>query len=182
MRILPFIFAATFIACSVKAQQTQPPPQPPQQQAVTLDQIFSPQEQQKAGLQKLTAAERENLRQLMIAKFIEAIRMGQANPVQPNAAQQRPVAPNAVAPGAGIYAGVGGGHWIKENIDRGSMFLLEDGSLWEVARLDRLNGSLWLRMSTITVVEAKDGVLGFNYLLVNTNDGETVHAKYLGKK
>ena len=108
--------------------------------------------------------------------------MGQTNPNQPNAAQQKPVAPNAVAPVAGIYAGVGGGHWIKENIDRGSMFLLEDGSLWEVARLDRLNGSLWLRMSSITVVEAKDGALGFNYLLVNTNDGETVHAKLIGKK
>jgi hypothetical protein len=37
-------------------------------------------------------------------------------------------------------------------------------------------------MSTITVVEAKDGVLGFNYLLVNTDDGESVHAKLIGKK
>ena len=60
--------------------------------------------------------------------------------------------------------------------------MLEDGSLWEVARLDRLNGSLWLRMSTITVVEATDGVGGFNYLLVNTNDGESVHTKLIGKK
>lgn len=176
MRILQFIFATSFLVCSVTAQQA------PQQQAPTFDQIFTQEEQQKAGLQKLTAVERESLRQIMITKLIDAIRMGQTKPVQPNAAPQRPVAPQAVAPVAGIYAGVGRGHWIKENIDRGSMFLLEDGSLWEVDRLDRLNGSLWLGMSSITVAEAKDGVAGFNYLLVNTDDGDSVHAKFMGKK
>jgi hypothetical protein len=118
----------------------------------------------------------------MVAKFIEAIRIGQSNPVPPNAAQQRPIAPKAVAPVAGIYASVGGGHWIKENIDRGSMFLLEDGSLWEVDRLDRLNCSLWMRLTSITVVETKDGLNGFDYMLVDRSGGQAVHAKLLGKK
>ena len=62
------------------------------------------------------------------------------------------------------------------------MFILEDGSLWQVDRLERLDASLWLKITNISVVEATDGALGYDYLLINTDDDEKVHAKYLGKK
>ena len=168
MKYLPFIFSV--IASFSLAQEE-----------VSLNRLITIDEQEKAGLNKLTATERENLRQLVLAKLIEAFRAGQTKPLEPSAAKQGAVAPNVVPPGAGVYAGVGGGHWVKENIDRGSVFLLEDGSLWEVERLDRLNSRLWLRLTSVTVVETKDGMNGFNYMLVNTNGGEAIHAKLLGK-
>jgi hypothetical protein len=36
-------------------------------------------------------------------------------------------------------------------------------------------------VTSITVVEAKDGYAGFDYILVNTDDGESAYAKYLGQ-
>lgn len=143
------------------------------QESPSLDQLISPTDQQKMGLTKLTAAEREYFRQLLLTKMIESYKLGAAK------AQQ---AAKAVAPRAGLYAGTGAGHWVKENIDRGHMFLLDDGSLWEVDRFEKLDAMLWLKMSNITVVESNDGMPGYNYLLINTDDGEKVHAKYIGRK
>ncbi len=81
-----------------------------------------------------------------------------------------------------VYAGTGEGHWIKKNIGRGEFIVLEDGSLWEIDRLERIDASLWLRTSDITVVESDRGSPGYDYLLINTDDGEKAHAKYMGKR
>lgn len=91
--------------------------------------------------------------------------------------------PGAVAPPAGkIYVATGKGHWVKKKMDNnGKMLMLEDGSIWEIALLDRINTTLWLPVTSITVLDSNDGPIGYNYLLVNTDDGEKVHAKYLGK-
>ena len=75
------------------------------------------------------------------------------------------------------YSGVGGGHWISDNIDNGSYILLEDGSLWEIDSLDTIDTSLWLSISNITVIDN-----GYNYILINTDDGEKAEAKFLGYK
>ena len=86
----------------------------------------------------------------------------------------------AIGGGArGGYAGVGEGHWIKKNIDRGSFILLEDSSLWKIDPLDKINASLWLPLSDITVIESSSGSPGYDYLLINTDDGEKAHAKYI---
>lgn len=159
------------VCCTVTAQED-----------MKLDQLIKPAEQKMLGLHKLTAAQREKLRVLLNGKMAEAFRLGQAQAIQANPGVQKAVAPNAGAPPAGRYAGVGSGHWVRENIDRGSMFLLEDGSLWQVDRLERLDASLWLKMTNISVVEVNGGMLGFDYLLINTDDGEKVRAKYLGKQ
>ena len=37
------------------------------------------------------------------------------------------------------YPGRGEGHWIDKNIGRGEFIVLEDGSLWEIDRLDRVD-------------------------------------------
>jgi hypothetical protein len=62
------------------------------------------------------------------------------------------------------------------------MLLLDDGSLWQVDSYDKLDAMLWLSISRIRVFESSDGMPGFDYLIVNTDDGEKVHAKYLGKR
>jgi hypothetical protein len=171
MRTLIIAFAGAICTLTSFAQETIP-----------LEQLLSPAEQQKIGIQKLSATERESLRLILLSKMTEAYRLGQTRAVQPAAAPQQGGQAQPVRPRGGLYAGVGGGHWVKENIERGSMFILEDGSLWQVDRLERLDASLWLKITNISVVEATDGALGYDYLLINTDDDEKVHAKYLGKK
>jgi hypothetical protein len=82
---------------------------------------------------------------------------------------------------SGIYAGVGSGHWIQKNIDSGSYIKLEDGSLWEIDALEKIDAMLWLAISNITVVESNNGSPGYDYLLINTDDGEKAHAKYISQ-
>lgn len=83
---------------------------------------------------------------------------------------------------ARAYNNPGIGHWVKKNVERGQFILLEDGSLWEVDRLERLNASLWLPMARVTVLSSSRGSPGYDYLLINTDDGEKAHAKYVGKQ
>ncbi len=79
-----------------------------------------------------------------------------------------------------VYAGVGGGHWIRETASGGGIIVLEDGSVWEVSSIDRVNTMLWLPVTQITVLENPRGF--FPYLLVNTDDGEKAEAKYIGQQ
>lgn len=80
----------------------------------------------------------------------------------------------------GGYAGVGGGHWVKEVADSGALVILEDGSMWDVSPLDRIYTTLWLATEDIIVLESDDPL--YPYKLVNTDDKETVEVKYLGVK
>jgi len=101
--------------------------------------------------------------------------------VQPQTVAPRPPQPIPPQPGL-TYAGQPDGHWVQKNIERGEYILLEDGSLWEIDRLERLNASLWLRMSRITVLTSSRGSPGCDYLLVNVDDREKAHAKCVGRR
>ncbi len=78
------------------------------------------------------------------------------------------------------YGAVGDGHWVKEKIGRGEYILLEDGSLWEISRLDRIDTALWLNTESIVVLENTSGLLP--YKLINTDSEDVVEAKYLGTR
>jgi hypothetical protein len=79
------------------------------------------------------------------------------------------------------YAGVGSGHWIQKVSSNGSIITLEDNSTWEVNSIDRIYTTLWLPITEITVLHAENAIGQYKYRLVNTDDGESVLAKYLGK-
>lgn len=79
----------------------------------------------------------------------------------------------------GLYAGLGGGHWIKSISDEGDIITLEDGSVWQVSSYDTYNTTLWLPISDITVIESKDPI--FPYKLINTDDSETALCKLLSR-
>jgi hypothetical protein len=83
---------------------------------------------------------------------------------------------------SGTYTGVGGGHWISEVSSNGAIITLEDGSLWEVSALDRVDTALWLPTTNITVLRSQSPVGDFKYTLVNKDDGEKALAKYLGRE
>lgn len=82
------------------------------------------------------------------------------------------------APTAG-YLGIGSGHWIQNVSGGGKIIILEDGSLWEVSPIDIIYSTIWLPVSNIVVVEDSGS---YPYKLINIDEGETVNAKYLGRK
>ena len=76
-----------------------------------------------------------------------------------------------------VYSGVSGGHWVKKVSNNGKIVFLEDGSIWEISPIDIIYTMLWLPITEIYVME-NQGV--YPYKLINTDDGETAEAKYLG--
>ena len=130
-------------------------------QIITFDQIFPRSAQNQMGLHKLTAEEREALRSHVQTLLTRVLARNQSG---------------------GAYAGVGGGHWVKENVGNGTYMILEDGSLWQIDPFDKIDAMLWLPISDVTVLESSSGSPGYDYLLVNTDDGEQAHAKYMGRQ
>jgi hypothetical protein len=59
------------------------------------------------------------------------------------------------------------GHWVRSVSSNGQIVVLEDGSVWEVDSVDRIDSQLWLATTEIVVCDDK---------LVNTDDDETVGA------
>ncbi len=54
--------------------------------------------------------------------------------------------------------------------------------MWEVNSLDRINTTLWLPVTNVTILKANQPVGEYRYTLINTDDGEKALAKYLGKQ
>ena len=131
---------------------------------VSFDQLFPKSQQNQMGLHKLSKSEKEALRTHVEGLLLQVI------------------ASSTMNSGAKTYAGVGGGHWVKKNVDGGTYMILEDGSLWQIDPIDKVDAILWLPISDITVTESSSGSPGYDYLLINTDDGEKAHAKYMGKQ
>lgn len=146
---------------------------------IAFDVLFPPASQKAMGIQKLTDSEKQALHKHVEALLVAAAQSGAAQ--QPQVQQSQQI-PQSSGTRTKVYAGVGEGHWIKKNIDRGTFIVLEDGSLWEINRLDKIDAMLWLPISDITVMESSSGSSGYDYLLINTDDGEKAHAKYLGNQ
>jgi hypothetical protein len=79
------------------------------------------------------------------------------------------------------YALASSSHWIKEVSDEGGIVILEDDSIWGVESIDKIDSSLWLAIDDVAVIK-NDDEPGYPYLLINTSEHETVHAKYLGRR
>jgi hypothetical protein len=143
--------------------------------------------------QRITAleAENQNLKAQLQRAQVRAAAVHQPDPAPAMAAGRpvrrgaggavlaSPVAP-VIANTGKIYGDVGGGHWINNKTDDGSIVVLEDDSIWQIADTDRLDTRLWLDTTDITVLENDEGFLP--YLLVNTDDGEKAEAQYMGQK
>lgn len=130
-------------------------------QLLSFDVLFPPTVQRSMGLQKLTANEKEALR-AHVERLILTLAMSRQ------------------VGSSGVYGSVRTRHWIRTNVDSGKYILLEDGSLWQIHSMDRLRTMLWLPVSDITVTRSSSGPPGFDYLLIKTDNGQAVHAKYIG--
>ena len=63
------------------------------------------------------------------------------------------------------------------NMDSGSLIKLEDGSLWLISPIDRVDTSIWLVTEAITVIVGDNPV--YPYKLINTDTEEVAEAKLL---
>jgi hypothetical protein len=100
----------------------------------------------------------------------------------PNQPAARSVPPLFAPPALGQqYLVTGTGHWVKAKLDGGHYITLEDGSLWAISPMDRINTMLWLPVERITVLANPDS-LQYPYRLINTDSKSTAEAKYVGKE
>jgi len=80
----------------------------------------------------------------------------------------------------GIYSGEDRDHYMEGSYSRGSLIVLEDGSMWDIDPVDTMIAALWAYNSVITVSSPGGGK--YDYLLSNSDDGKKVRAKFIGKK
>lgn len=78
-----------------------------------------------------------------------------------------------------LYSGIRQEHWLRDKRDDGGIVILDDESMWEIEPSDRFTTVRWLRISTITVEQTRKEA--YAYLLMNTMEGETARANYLGQ-
>jgi hypothetical protein len=78
------------------------------------------------------------------------------------------------------YSGEGKHHWVDETCEGGAIVVLEDDSVWAVESTDRTDTALWLVTTDISVKRDSQASGPYKYVLQNTEDHETAHAKYLG--
>lgn len=80
------------------------------------------------------------------------------------------------------YSNTGEKEWITENAD-GSVLILSDNSMWQVAQVDTVDSSLWLPVDDVIVVRAESPAGCFAYTIINASEhAEKVQAQYLGQK
>jgi hypothetical protein len=80
----------------------------------------------------------------------------------------------------GIYDNEGKEHYIEGNYNRGSMIVLDDGSMWDIDPVDTMIAALWDNSAVITVSSTTAGK--YEYVLSNSEDGKDVRANFIGKK
>jgi len=143
----------------------------PAEPGITMEKVMTGEELRTTGVSQLSAAQRVALDRWLSDYTLRVIQYA-----------QRSVKPAANSPGSATYAGSSGGHWINSNAGNGAMIILEDGSVWEINSLDRIDTALWLPISNVTVLKASSPVGDYKYTLINTDDGEKALAKFLGKQ
>ncbi len=109
--------------------------------AVTVDAVMSAEQLRKTGVDRLTSAQRNALDQWLSEYTLLVIQVAQGSPKPANS-----------IPGA--YPGSTGGRWIRSKADNGAIVILEDGSMWEINSLDRVNTALWLPFTNVTILKA----------------------------
>lgn len=71
-------------------------------------------------------------------------------------------------------------HSIEDVADSGKVIVLDDDSVWGIESVDSVDSSIWLSGDDVQVVK-NDENSSYPYLLINKDEKEMVHAKYMGK-
>ena len=138
------------------------------QDRLSLERIMSAEERQRIGINKLSADERIALEQWISDWTTYVLRFAEEEATTPSRPQ--------------TYTGLGRGHWVQRTANSGALVILEDQSLWSINAAHRIYTTLWLPITNITVLEARQPVGEYRYWLVNTDNGERALAQFLGRQ
>jgi hypothetical protein len=128
------------------------------------------------GVDRMSTQEKTALNDFLIDLVSKAYKEGQKSCGKDTSA----VSPDAPRARSGSYL-TGSGHWISTN-GEGKIITLEDGSMWQINSIDQVDTVLWLPVTDITVIADPNPIGDYKYILVNKDDGEKAHAKYLGRE
>jgi hypothetical protein len=120
--------------------------------SIMLDDVMTPQEQQKTGINRLTPAEKQELEKWLNENFTFKLPEAAAQP-EPQKKE--------------LY--------LSENINNGKQLRLSDGSVYEIAPDDLVRTSFWITPFMIKIVPSQDP--NYPYQIINTNTGTAVKAK-----
>jgi len=99
---------------------------------VTMDSVMTVQEMRETGVGALNSARRAVLDKWLTEYTLKIIQIAQ--PRTPTAGTSN---------SSQIHPGTAGGHWIKSTASNGALVTLEDGSLWDINSIDRIDTMLW---------------------------------------
>lgn len=120
-----------------------------------LDDVMTQEEQQKTGIARLTAEEKQELTLWLNLTFIPKPQQAAAS--TPSKATEN------------LY--------LSENIDNGKRLRLNDGSLYEISPEDEGLTGFWITPFPIKITESHDP--NYPYLIINVNTGTGVKAKQI---
>lgn len=140
---------------------------------ITIDKVMTGEELRTTGVENLTPVQRSALDKWLSDYTLKVFQIAKGD--------EKPAVSGSGAASA-TYNGSSGGHWIQSKVDDGTIIILEDGSMWGINSLDRIDTALWLPISNITILKASPSIGDYKYSLINTDDKEKALAKYLGRK
>ena len=81
----------------------------------------------------------------------------------------------------GSYSGpsLNGRKQIRKVLDRGKIIEMTDRTLWKVDPYDHIDSMLWMAGDEVVVISDREGSVGFDYMIVNSDDQHGAHAKPL---
>jgi hypothetical protein len=123
-------------------------------QRLALDKLMTKDEQKATGVSKLSAEERAALED-WLTRFALTVTTETAKRL-------------GASGKSGTYVGVGQKHWVSEKIDSGALIKLEDGSVWQISPIDKINTILWLPTDNVVVIESSN--VQYPYKLVGRRD------------
>jgi hypothetical protein len=142
-------------------------------QPFTIDTVMEQADQTSTGVATLTPLQRAALDKWFSEYTLKVMQYVQASDVKKRA----PIGSNTA-----IYTGGSRGHWIKSKTDGGEIVTLEDGSIWQINPVDRIDTMLWLPITDIVILKADSPIGDYSYVLFSKDDREKVLAKYLGNE
>jgi hypothetical protein len=140
---------------------------------ITLAKVMTEEQLRATGVDSLAPRQRAALDRWLSEYTVKVIRLAQRADTPTTSSS---------GPSTATYTGSSGGHLIKSKAANGALIILEDGSMWEINSLDRINTALWLPISDVTILKANSPVGDYKCTLINTDDGEKALAKYMGKQ
>jgi hypothetical protein len=143
------------------------------QPLITIDKVMTGEELRATGVEGLTSAQRSALDKWLSEYTLRVFQVAKGD--------EKPAVTGSGTASA-TYTGSSGGHWIRSTADGGAIIILEDGSMWGISSMDRIDTMLWLPVSNIIILKSSPSVGDYKYSLINTDDKEKALAKYLGKQ